>query len=331
MGRPLTPPDVCDSQQVEAWLRSHGVSHSALIDIDLDMIDVKRSRTNQARPTPLVPESVDRFTVALKNGAIFPPIVVYPTGSKVVIIDGINREASTRKAGHTKIKAFIISAETPSETIQLMTVDANSHHGVAPDYRWRIKQAIHLLSIGFDVNRVATAAAVTASQIREQQRLVKNDARARALKITKWQDMPETSRLRLGALPSDPVFVYAARVAIDTGMMVEDVSAFVKEIRALPSEGTQIDKIKEIADSRNLEAKQRAALGDRQSIKSPKNNLVAGIGKIMHADPEGIANQVITDVEQQELVRRIEAATEHLMAIQIAIEERMKENQRDVG
>src|SRR4051812_32649496 len=149
--------DAVDSQ-VERFLQEHGVKYAPKTQIPIGLIDEKQSLANQARDVPIVPESVERFTASLRKGEYLPPVVVFPNGNRVVIVDGNNRFASHKKAGSQFVPGFVIDENTPSETIALLTVAANNGHGVTPDLKWRKRQAVHLVSVGFNADKACAAA-----------------------------------------------------------------------------------------------------------------------------------------------------------------------------
>jgi len=326
--RPLTARSVREADSVEAWLRKFGVKYSALTHIPLATIDEKRSRDNQARADAIVPESVDRFLLAIRKGDELPPIVVFPSGTRAVLIDGNNREAAHRKFGSTHIPGYVVDPETPSETIQLMTVDANAHHGVTPPLAWRLKQAQFLVSLGHSPETATDAAGVSKGQLADYQRVVRAEQRAKVLKVKDFSALAAGTKAKLGAIPSDPVFMQASIVCIETEMTLDEVTKFVREVKARPSDAEAVGHIAQVATDRQMERKAREALGKRPGIKSAKHALITGLGKIMHADPNEIARQVITDIERQELTRRCYEVSEKLLAITTALEKR---EERSVG
>lgn len=322
-------PDVAG---VEVWLQKFGVSYSHLLELPLVNINEKKSRQNQARPTAVVSDSVDRFVLALKNGNSLPPVVGYKSGTQVVLIDGNNRDAAHRKVpGLTTIRAFIVHPDTASEIIHAMTVDANSNHGVTPELSWRIQQAIYLGSLGFDVEQACDYAKVTAKQYGEHQRAIRAEQRAKNLKIHGFSDLPISTKIKLGVLPSDPVFLQASRVVIDTKMTLGETESFVRELKACATEASQVACVGRMADSRKMAEKARQALGRPVQFKSVKTGLLTGLGKIMHADIGAISRQILTDIERAEMMKRLNEAGERLIEIQIAIENSLREETRNVG
>lgn len=308
------------ANEVEIWLQSFGVSYSTLLDLPISMIDIKGSLSNQARAEAIIQESVDRFATALTNGATFKPVIGYKQGNSVLLIDGNNRCAAYVKARREIIPAYVVHPDTPSEVIHAMTVAANTMHGETPGASWRIKQAEFLTSLGYPLDEACRLANVKVSQLQVHQRAERATARAKSLRLSGFTELPTNQRVKLGAIPSDPVFLQAARVVIDTGMSVTETEVLLREIKASPSESLQNAVIARVVLERKLEAKNRAALARPPRIKSAKTSLITGLGKIMAADPGGLARMVLTDMERIEMKKRLERAADHILELQIALE-----------
>lgn len=307
---------------VEAWLQGHGVRYAPPLDIPMTLIDEKRSRANQARRDAIVADSVDRFAAAMKVGAEFPPVVTYISGGKLTIIDGNNRQAAARKAGRESILGIVIAEDTPSELIQLLTVEANAHHGVTPELAWRIQQAFHLCSLGFTDPQAAQAAAVTISQLQGARRLKEADQRAAAMKIMRFSEVPVYGRQALGVLKDDAVFYQAAKVAIDTGMIIEEIRDMIRGIKAQSSEGARIEYIGSIAKERGLEQAARRVMNKNLNrVSSPKQALVTGIGKLLKVDEAALVRAISTRHDRDLVNQRLVAVADKILTIQVALEQ----------
>ncbi len=316
---PVTAP-VAALVEVEAWLQRHGVQYAPPSAVPMSVIDEKKSRANQARRDPIVAESVDRFTAAMKAGQVFPPIVAYPSGGKLVIIDGNNRQAAARKAGTDTILGIIIAEDTPSELIQLLTVEANAHHGVTPELSWRIQQANHLRSLGYSDQQAADASSIGVQQLRAARAAQEADQRARALKVAGFSAMAQVSRQSLNVLKDEAVFYQAAKVAVETGMTSEEIRDLVRTVKSLPSEGARIEHIGSVAKTRGIERATKKALGRTMSrVTSPKQSLVAGIGKVLAVDEAALVRQVVTSHDRDQINDRLKQLARKLSTIQAAM------------
>lgn len=306
--------------EVEAWLQEHGVRYAPPAAIPMQLIDERRSRGNQARKDPLVADSVDRFTAAMKSGATFPPIVVYPHGGKVVIIDGNNRQAAARKAGWESITGIVIAEDTPSETIQLLTVEANATHGVTPELSWRIQQAFHLCSLGFTDTAASKAAAVSVTQLRAARQVQEADQRAKALRILGFSDLANATRQALAAVKDDMVFFQLAKLAVVSRMTTEDVREVLRHLKTLRSESDRISYISEVAENRAVDQATAKAVGRASNrVNNPKHSLVTGIGKLTKINEADLIRQIVTSHDRDQVRKRVKEALVKLQMVELAL------------
>ncbi len=314
--------DEASATLVENWLQRHGVAYAPATPIPMVLIDEKRSRVNQARRDSIVADSVDRFANSLRNGAVFPPIVCFPLGGKLVIVDGNNRQAAARKVGREYVSGIIISEDTPSELIQLLTVEANVSHGVTPDTQWRVAQAFQLINLGYTDQQAADACAVNVTSIRVARAIQDAENRARRLKISQFAEMPQVAKQALGTLKDDPVFYQACKVAFSTGMSTEQIREMARMVKGIPSEGQRIDAIAAIARERGIEAATKRAMGKvSRRVSSPKTQLVSGIGLLVNVDEAALARSILTKRDRDLVVERMEQLENKLHDLKVSIEQ----------
>lgn len=309
------------AMEVERWLQGREVHYAPPTAIPLDLIDERRSRKNQARQEAIVTESVERFSAAMRGGDVFPPIVVFAEGGKLIIIDGNNRQAAAKKAGRDTIDGIIIAADTPGELIQLLTVEANARHGVTPDPAWRLHQAVYLTSIGHNADTAAAVCGVSPSAISNYKAIQQAERRADALRINGFTALPVSHRLGLARIKDDPVFYQAAKLVISTGMTQSEVGALLRHFRALASEGARIDYIGSLAKEREVEAAVRKATGKAAArVSSPKTGLVTGIGMLLKVDPAALIRQIVTSNDRDLITARVKQLEDKLLEIQVAMD-----------
>lgn len=321
---PRTP--TCDIEsalrsEVEAWLNSFGVKYVGPEVISLTLIDVKESRGQQARETPIVEDTVQGVLVSLNEGRYVKPIVTFVQGNKASIIDGNNRDEAHRRAGRDGIESYVVDSDTPSATIARMLVDANSHHPQRPDLSWRVKQAAHLMAAyGITREQAIMDANITSTQLSSYLKLVEADKRAGILKIkdfTGENGLPESSRRALHRIPMDTAFHSAARLAIDTGMNSTEVDELQLQVKRFKSEGEMLAFIDKARKER-VEAERGRRAGSKLK-KDPKNNLSEGVGKVLAVDPVQLAQSCLTDIDRRIVLDRIDEAVSHLARLEAAI------------
>jgi hypothetical protein len=309
---------VAEATKVEQWLQKRGVAYAPATAIPMDMIDERRSRQNQARRDPLVVESVERFAAAYKQGAMFPPIVVYAQGNKLIIIDGNNRQAAAKRANREYIWGIIISEQTPGEMIQLLTVEANASHGVTPELPWRIKQAFHLISVGHNDAVAAEASAISLTQLRNARAAHEAEVRARTLRIYGFDDLSNSTKLALNAIKDEPVFHAAGKLAASQKFGVELAKDLVRRVKAGKSEAERLEAVAQMAKDMDVETARKKV--EKKGVSAPKQALVAGVGLVLKCDPLALVNQIVTAHDRDVINRRLAEAVEKILEIQIAME-----------
>jgi hypothetical protein len=257
----------------------------------------------------------------MRNGAVFPPIVCYPVAGKLVIIDGNNRQAAARKANLDTISGIVIAEDTPSEIIAVLTVEANARHGVTPDPAWRVQQAFYLCSLGCTDERAAESASISVTQLRSARAVQAADQRARSLKIHGFADLAAATRQNLGGLRDEAVFYQASKLAVDTGMTLDEVRELTRAVKTMASEGDRIAHIGTVSKTRGLERATRRAAGGKGHgrVHSPKTALASAIGKILAVDPAILARQIVTTHDRDTINHRLVLLKRHTQTLELAM------------
>jgi hypothetical protein len=315
--------EVASATQVEAWLQRRGVRYAPATGIPMNMIDEKRSRQNQARRDPLVVESIDRFQAAMKVGRLFPPIVVYPLGNRLVIVDGNNRHEAAKRQKREHIYGIVIDEATDSDLITLLTVEANASHGVTPPLDWRIRQAFHLVSIGHGDEVSAEAAGVSLTQLRLARAAKEAEDRAKILRIHGFVDVSSTAKQYLNGIKLEAVFYAAAKLACEAHLTIEQVRLMCAAIKRGRSEPDQLAIVAE--QHRLLVAENAAKKATNKKVTSPKNTLVAGIGMVASIDPKSLVSQIRTVHDRDVIKARLEAMVNKILEIQVEMDEQLKD------
>lgn len=293
--------------RVEAWLKSYDVNFTGPTPIKLSDIDRKASRHNQARREALTAEGVERYSYAIKNGQELPAVVVHRVGNKYVIIDGNHRDQSALNEKKEKIRAYIIDPQTPSETITLMTIAANTMNGIAVDKAWALENALHLVELGYDNKAVAKALNVSVNSIESHYKDRIAGDRARNLNVSNWNKMPVGVRITVARIHLDKPFVIVAEAAIASGTpLTSEFKAFVAELNKAADQTTAVEMATQWAHAVIELAKQQARMGKVRNTNNPKMGLITGLGKIK-AFNLGIFNATFaTDEDRKTINKRID-------------------------
>jgi len=265
--------------EIEAWLQSRGVSAEYESDFGLYLIDKETSLRNQARVgQPLIDEVVERYEVAMRDGAVFPPIVLYQTSkNKYVVVDGNHRVQAALRA-ETSLDAYVIKEASPTQ-ITLMTYEANTRHGEPTSQAEREQQAMHLVDLGTPLAEAASMLGIKAQRL---EYLQSDQEAAKRLSSLGYNpnEFGVTLRRRMHNVRSDVVLTSLARLALDTKMTATDIDNAVPRINAQRNEGQQISVVEEIRRERQTLVKESAggSVGEKRTRPLIRiNNIVKRI------------------------------------------------------
>lgn len=303
---------VQSSDEVEAWLTKRAVKFKRPATIDIDLIDEKASQKNQARADGVTKSVVDKYIDALRNGDLFPPVVVYKRGDRYIIIDGNHRLTASKRYGAKKIWVYEANPSS-SELIELLTAEANSRHGYGVASDWRARQAVYLVSLGHSVETVANALTMTVHGVRKALRVAETDARAARLGITDFDSLTASTKIRIAGLPTDAQFVKVVELVRETKFSAgNEFSTFVSDIRRIRSDSEALEFIEEMRKTR-LSEQSFIPTKSKRRIANPKLQVVTALGSVLALDPEQLNQIFLLAEERTEIARRLGDASLKLM------------------
>lgn len=306
--------------KIEQWIKSFDVEFSGPIAINLSAIDDKASKKNQARPEPIIEDAVEAYHQALRNGADLPAIIVFPNGKYFTTVDGNNRIKAAQKYGATRVNAYIIDSKTPSETLLMMTMAANSINGIAPDRTWKLRQATVAIANGWTKELVAKHLNVPISAIDGYERTQNATRRAKTLRITGWDTIPVSTRDTLARVKLDPVFTELTEAVITYALKnTPELRQIVTTVNRESSEGAALETAKRWVTTQRAEAQQLRRMGRVRNITNPKNGLLSGLGQIDNFSLTQFHSIFAADTDRDVLSDRINKAVVKLVEMQAKI------------
>jgi hypothetical protein len=303
------------STTIDQWLASRKVKFTPPRLLQLDEIDEKASQANQARAEGIESVVVERYVQAMRNGDLFPPVVVYKRSGKFIIVDGNHRTSSSRRAGASKIWAYEIDNKTPSETIELLTAEANTKHGQPTTTEWRARQAVYLSTLGHAREVVASALGMSPSSISTALSVHRLDERAAAIGVGGWAHLKFSHKQRLARVKSDVVLREIVPMIVETNFAPGAAfSSFITELGKLGSEQEMLEFIASTRQARTFDQRQKGATGPQgRRIANPKMGVLTALGQVMAIDPTSLRRMFLTDEERKEVSRRFGDASLRLM------------------
>lgn len=310
--------------KIEAWLEERGVTDWVyLTNIDpVEDIDAERSLANQARLNmPLNPETVERYTVALRNGVVFPGVVGQKrrgSKGKYTLADGNHRRKCYEDAG--LLLPGIYEINVSASLFTRLTFEANIPHGMPTGSEERLHHAVHLIDAGMTAPDAAALMQLKVTTVQGARRKVEANRRAVdvGIAVRDWEAIHGFNQGRLGAIYTDEGFGAAVRLVRAAGITnKDDVDSLVV---AMNKAGKSAVKQVAVVDLFRQEWNERIREGDvgprrgRQD-RTPRTALgtTVGFASILPA-PEIFAD-VYQPEERAEMLEKVEGAIERLNRI----------------
>lgn len=284
--------------EIEAWLKNRGVEHTYTDDFALYLIDKDASLRNQARVgAPIIDEVVERYEIAMRNGAEFPPIVVQQVGkNKYVVIDGNHRLQAALRAEQS-LNAYVINNASPVQ-IALLTYEANTKHGEPTSLSEREQQAMHLVNLGSSRHEAAAIMGIKPERLEYLEGTQQASERLVSLGYNP-NDFSITMRRRMHNVRSDVVFKELADLVQDTKMSVADVDSVVPRVNNQRNEAQQLAVISDVRREREGLVRETAsgAIGEKRTRPLVRiNNIVR---RIHDFDPASLPKDLDPVVKEQ--------------------------------
>ena len=253
-----------DDPDAETILRNIAQLPFVVETISLADIDWAESANNCARLTdPLNHEKIEDYATCMRNGDVFPRIVVerQKKKNKYVILGGNQRSAAARQVNElSPIECYVVDPLTTGER-ELVIRSLNSRHGWGATKEERIEHAVFLVrKYGMQVEAVCRAMVVSDkaiySRIRaedERARLAKNGVDASAL--------PQKSLCSIAAIADESLRDTVAKAAVETKATADKVIDLA----------STVSKAKSKAASSAAVADFRKAIAAVESIKNVRH------------------------------------------------------------
>lgn len=324
------------SELVERQLADKGVNYN-LTEIDIELFDEERSRHNQARiASPLIPSVVETYVAAMDRGDEFPPLIAYQArGGKFVVIDGNHRLSAAKAAGLTKVWAYVVRADTPSELITMLTYEANTKHGLPTSEAERARHAVYLIeNAGESIKHAAARMNLSSTYLSKHYAKVRADNRAgeNGIPDSRWHELHPTTRQRLNTLGADEAFKATTEYAIKARLNTEETDRLVVRINKIGSVTEQLRMVndEEQANQVRIRDVTTGKLRPRQqTLTGPRRTLYNGYIQINAvAGSETALEKLLASfspLEAEEWKHKVHEIRDRLLAIEEALEKRSQE------
>lgn len=271
-------------ENVEAWITSKGVKWTFSADFDTEEINLQRSLRNQARLYQVTnPETVETYTAAVKRGDNFPAIIIAQIDNDWVVVDGNHRLVSYLGASKPTIPVYMLR-DVDTQTIVLMTFEANATHGLPTSKKERLRHAIYLIDNNAQHKDAAAALNLNVSDVTLAYAKEQADRRAHKLHIPtkEWEHLATSSRARFNSLRNDETFVRAASISHRARLNSDEIGTMITLLNKERSAKGQESTLDTLEDSYATRIKQGGGGVVKRAESSPKALFMAHIGYIIN-------------------------------------------------
>lgn len=308
-------------ESVERILAAHVVGGKFDYVDAFPLTEIGRNPDSQSRLRSADKKRVIEFAEKMKNGEVFPPVIVWQIPDNgAFLVEGNTRTEATNKRGLPTIPAYVVTLTSMSEAVYLSAV-FNARNGsplTADEIRRAVLAASKIKPTPTNA-QIARDYGISTSQIG---RILTEDAaekRLTDLGVPSVEKMKATSKARLAKITMDAPCKAAADLANDAGMTPAEVKELVDEVLAIPSEVGQIDRVNAARAARSDDIKAIAA--GRRTTGTPQVELrrvSSQLIKLTDTYPDTIA-WVPTDLEHlRTWTPRITKLAEFLDVLQAA-------------
>jgi len=218
---------------LEAKLREWNLGYELVAEFEIDKI--RRDPSVQVRAGQHIApkDRVDEYTQQMKNGAQFPPILLYKPD---ILIDGNTRLAAAKRVGRKTFPAIVVNARRP-EMGKILAASINQMGGERLTAEEAHDAAQLMMQEGYPDPAIARELGRDMTQVRRWR--AERDVREHAERLgltDKLTRIPATSLRALIAVPHDEPFVELTKLFSDIRPKSEEAKEMVTKVAQAPSD-----------------------------------------------------------------------------------------------
>lgn len=305
------------SPQTEERLAARHVPFA--FEPNLPLTELRDVEGNQVRRSEhrAPEEMVERFAEQMRNGAVFPAIVV---NDRRELVDGNTRWAAARRTRRSTIRAYVC-ADLTALRARALSVELNQSHGLSMT-RDEIRAFVESAVDEGQLPDTKAYGRMTGTKPRTLRRwLAASDFRKRATRerfpAERIASLSESVQVALHQVRLRSVFLSVTHLAIDAQLTATTTKALVRDVNAAPSETEALKILRAAREARSEEIRIIAAgfrLMPRRSLGSAPH--IAGLLRFGAEDLVDVApeKQLVAMDRMRELHARLGAAIEQATA-----------------
>lgn len=225
----MTTPHSAQRPEIETLLEKVGVTWRFDPDVPLHTIDVSGGLANQVRHEPLDLATVERYADAMRNGDVFPAVILTDDDNRTPL-GGNHRLAAKRHVDDATTPAYMVTGT--ARQLRRVRFGDNSLHGLPLTKDERIEHGIDLMNDGLSQYDAAKIVGISQPDLSIGRATIDANQRAADAGLEGFSRLPRSVRYQLSMVTEPDVFTEAARLTLDAALPLKTVTAIVAGIRA---------------------------------------------------------------------------------------------------
>lgn len=284
------------SQDLERWLDRQGFTFRYVEQIKLaDFLTEEQFFQNRAEDVS--PETREEYTIAMNEGADFPPVLAIQKGLGYVIVDGHQRLRVADELGRLFFDAYVL--DLSDDAAREFAKRVNLRHGVRLSRAARLMYALNECDRvgGENLEGIARRYDLVSGTLRDAYRLRQFERRAEGFGVPPGlsRRVPLKIKKALQTIKFDEPFAEFTRLVADTGLPYSKYAAVIRKVHESKSEKESLEHITQLREEL------KAAVTSLQ--KQKQQPLWKAVEKWLSGCPNATPEQVVGALDLEHVVR----------------------------
>lgn len=241
-------------------------------------------------------ESLSEFAVQMREGSVYPPIVLM---SPNVLVDGNHRYNAAKALRRRLFPAYVVQFPTV-DMAKAFAAAMNQLNGRRLDNEEAFQIAQTMFAMGLDDQAIAREIGRSQEAVRQMRKRKEFVARTTRLGLEETAvDIKDRQRVKLAQIDHDPVFAKAVEIAGSAKLPAKAITEIVKAADSATSDGEAIETLEKLRGDLAVAGPPPTRVAVPQAVKAARMHL----GGLLKYEPNPI--ELLDLVDDQHRVESI--------------------------
>lgn len=188
-------------------------------------------------------DSLSEFVVQMREGAVYPPVVLMQPN---VLVDGNHRFNAAKAIRRRQFPAYVVQFPTV-DMAKAFAAAMNQSNGRRLDNEEAFQIALTMFAMNLDDQAIAREIGRSQEAVRQMRRRKEFAARTKRLGLEETAGtIPERQRVKLAQVDHDPVFAKAVEIAGAAKLPAKSITEIVKAADTATSDAEAIEALEKL-------------------------------------------------------------------------------------